>query len=148
MLRRVLKTSRRLLKKFSFFSEKEVLEYKDEFLFWMNGGAKLTNQRPVSRSLNLRKNNKIADKTRWISLRIFLGFCRGLLIKAKRLSYRLYNPVVWEPQKFTFIQNKKKTRLCILCNKSGGRFISVTFLDSAKSVCYNQLIETKYCIFA
>ena len=30
----------------------------------MNCGAKLTNQRPVSGSLNLRKNNIIADKNR------------------------------------------------------------------------------------
>ena len=86
----------------------------DEFLFWMNGGAKLTNERPVSVSLNLRKDNIIADKNRWFFLRIFLGFCRSLLIKAKRLSYRLYNPIVWEPQKFTFIQNKNSSLLISL----------------------------------
>ena len=35
---------------------------------------------------------------------IFLGFSRGLLIMMRRLSYRLSNAVVWEPEKFTFIQ--------------------------------------------
>ena len=47
-------------------------------------------------------------------LRIFLGFSRGLPIKARRLSYRLSNSVVWELQKFTFIQQQKKTRQKIL----------------------------------
>ena len=72
----------------------------------MNDGAKLTNQRLVSGSLNLRENNIVADKNRRIYLRDFLRFSRGLFIKANRLSYRLYNSVVWERQKFTFIQNK------------------------------------------
>ena len=41
-------------------------------------------------------------------MRFLLGFSRRLLIKARRLSYRLSNSVVWKPQKFRLI--RKKTR--------------------------------------
>ena len=44
-------------------------------------------------------------------LRIFLWFTRGLLIKRRRLSYRLSNSVVWEPQKFKLIQKKSSLDL-------------------------------------
>ena len=49
--------------------------------------------------LRLRKNNIIEDKNQKNVLGIFLGFSRGPLIKRRRLSYRLSNPVVWELQK-------------------------------------------------
>ena len=39
-------------------------------------------------------------------LRIFLGFSRGLLFKARRLSYSLFNSVVWEPQKKMSLKKK------------------------------------------
>ena len=42
-------------------------------------------------------------------MRIFLGFSRGVLIKLLRLSYRLSNLVVREPQKFSIIQKKKSS---------------------------------------
>ena len=68
-----------------------------------------TNQRPVLMKLSLRKNNKIADKNRRNFLRIFRRFSRGQHIKRRRFSYRLSFSVVWEPQKFTFIQNKSSS---------------------------------------
>ena len=43
-------------------------------------------------------------------MRIFLGFFRGLLIKARRLSYRLSNLVVWELQKLSIIQSKNSSQ--------------------------------------
>ena len=43
---------------------------------------------------------------------IFLGFSRGLLIMMRRLTYRLSNSVLWEPQKFSIIL--KKARHCNL----------------------------------
>ena len=79
---------------------------KDVFWFWMILVAKLTNQRPVLMKLRLRKNNIIADKNRRNFLRIFLGFSRGLLIKARRSTYRSYNSVLWEVQKKIIIQNQ------------------------------------------
>ena len=42
-------------------------------------------------------------------LRIFFGFFQGLLIMMRRLSYRLSNSVVWEPQKFSIIQNNNSS---------------------------------------
>ena len=42
-------------------------------------------------------------------LRIFLGFSRGVLIKTLRLSYRLSNLVVWEPEKFSIIQKNNSS---------------------------------------
>ena len=39
-------------------------------------------------------------------LKFFLGFFRGLLIKARRLSNRLLNSVVWKLQKFSLIKKK------------------------------------------
>ena len=68
--------------------------------------------------LRLRKNNIIADKTEEIFLRILLGFSRGLLIKARRLSYRLSKSVVCELRKK---RSLKKTRLCII------EFVSYVF---------------------
>ena len=37
--------------------------------------------------------------------RFFLEFSRSLLIKARRLSYRLSNSVVWDLQKFSIIKS-------------------------------------------
>ena len=44
--------------------------------------------------------------TEMINFQFFLEFSRVVLIKKLRLSYRLSNFVVWEPQKFSIIQKK------------------------------------------
>ena len=44
-------------------------------------------------------------------MRTFHGFSRGVIIKTLRLSCRLSNLVVWEPQKFSIIQ--KITFQCV-----------------------------------
>ena len=42
-------------------------------------------------------------------MRFFLWFSRGVIIKTLRLSYRVSNLVLWEPQKFSIIQKNNSS---------------------------------------
>ena len=74
--------------------------------FFFNNMWSETDQSETSiMKLAYAKNDIIADKNQ----RNSFWFSRGLLIKARRLSYRLSDSVLWELQKFTIIQRKNSS---------------------------------------